>query len=80
LSALILGCIQNFDCKTIKFPKDDVTNGTSPCSFDSGPFTYRFSGVLSTFGANNSASVNEGYTAAENFGKYVDPTKKLIKI
>lgn len=66
MSALILGCIQNFDCKTIKFPQDNVRNGTSPGSFGSGPFTYSFSGVHYTFGANNSASVNEGYTAAEN--------------
>mmetsp|Transcript_24404 Transcript_24404/g.26225 ORF Transcript_24404/g.26225 Transcript_24404/m.26225 type:complete len:351 (-) Transcript_24404:364-1416(-) len=40
LSALILGCIQNFNCKTITFPQNNVSG-----SFDSGPFSYRFSGV-----------------------------------
>lgn len=42
LSALILGCIQNFNCKTITFPQHNVTTSGS---FDSGPFSYRFSGV-----------------------------------
>jgi len=42
LSALILGCIQNFNCKTITFPQHNVTTSGS---FDSGPFSFRFSGV-----------------------------------
>jgi hypothetical protein len=70
LSALILGCIQNFDCRTIKFPQDNVRNGTSPGSFDSGPFTYRFSGVLNTFVTTNNNSalavVDEENTPAQN--------------
>jgi hypothetical protein len=76
-SALILGCIQNFDCRTIKFPQDNGTNGTSPGSFDSGPFTYRLSGVLNTVGANNSASVNEGYTAGENLWQICRSYKEI---
>ena len=52
LSALILGCIQNFNCKTVTFPQVNVTQ-VKPGSFDSGPFSYRFVGVLNLF-PNNS--------------------------
>ena len=76
-SALILRCIQKFDCRTIKFPQDNVTNGTSPGSFDSGPFAYRLLGVLNTVGAINSASVNEGYTVGENLWQVCRPYKGI---
>ena len=45
---IILGCIQNFNCKTVTFPQVTVTQ-VKPGSFDSGPFNCRFVGVLNLF-------------------------------
>mmetsp|Transcript_33064 Transcript_33064/g.78133 ORF Transcript_33064/g.78133 Transcript_33064/m.78133 type:complete len:285 (+) Transcript_33064:373-1227(+) len=41
ISALILGCLQNFDCTTVTFPQLNTTIGTQG-SFMSGPFQYKF--------------------------------------
>lgn len=48
MSALILGCIQNFDCETVTFPQYSTEMAT-PGSLDSGPFMYKFSGVLNLY-------------------------------
>lgn len=79
-SALILGCIQNFNCKTVAFPQVNVTHPDDTVgSFDSGPFSYRFTGVVNLFAnATKEGTAVELWGVCRSYNKIEDDLKKFI--